>query len=94
LDRIADACDRFTPLVETEPPDGLILDMTGCLHLHGDEAGLIAAVEAAMRRWTGHLRLAVANTPEAARALARFQSVPAPDEAAALRRLPVAALEL
>jgi protein ImuB len=94
LERIADACDRFTPLVETEPPDGLILDVTGCLHLFGDEAGLITAVEAAMRRWASQLRLAMAATPEGARALARFQSAPARDEAAALRRLPVAALEL
>lgn len=94
LERIADACDRFTPLVETEPPDGLVLDMTGCLHLHASEADLIAAVEAAMRRWASRLRLAMAATPEGARALARFQSAPARDEAAALRRLPVAALEL
>ena len=47
-----------------------------------------------MRRWASHVRLAMAATPEGARALARFQSVPAADEAAALRRLPVAALEL
>lgn len=94
LERIADACDRFTPLVEAEPPDGLVLDMTGCLHLFDGESGLIAAVEAAMRRWASQLRLAMAATPEGARALARFQSAPAPDEAAALRRLPVAALEL
>lgn len=94
LERIADTCDRFTPLVEVEPSDGLVLDMTGCLHRYDDEAGLIAAVEAAMRRWASGLRLAMAATPEGARALARFQSVPAPDEAAALRRLPIAALEL
>jgi protein ImuB len=94
LERIADACDRFTPLVEAEPPDGLILDMTGCLHLFDGEAGLIIAVEAAMRRWASQLRLAMAATPEGARALARFQSAPARDEAAALRRLPITALEL
>jgi len=94
LERIADACDRFTPLVEAEPPDGLIFDMTGCLHLFDGEAQLIEAVEAAMRRWASGLRLATASTPEAARALARFQSVPARDEAGALRRLSVTALEL
>lgn len=94
LEHIANACDRFTPLVEVEPPDGLVLDMTGCLHLFEGEAGSIAAVQVAMRRWASGLRLAMAATPEGARALARFQSAPAPDEAAALRRLPVAALEL
>ncbi|MGC6401330.1 Y-family DNA polymerase [Sphingomonas sp. FW199] len=94
LERIADACDRFTPLVEAEPPDALVLDMTGCLHRHDGEAGLIADVSAAMRRWASGIRLAMAATPEGARALARFQSAPARDEAAALRRLPVSALEL
>jgi len=94
LERIADACDRFTPLVEAEPPDGLILDMTGGLHLFGGETALIAQVEARMRRWASHVHLAMAATPEGARALARFQTVPVADEAAALRRLPVAALEL
>lgn len=94
LERIADACDAFTPLVESEPPDSLVLDMTGTLHLFGGEVELIAQVEARMQRWVSHVRLAMAATPEAARALARFQIVPAPDEATALRRLPVAALEL
>jgi len=36
--------------------------------------------------------LALAGTPEAAQALARFQSLPAADESQAIRRLPVAAL--
>ncbi len=94
LERIADACDRFTPGVMAEPPDGLALDITGCAHLFGGEYGLMAEVEARMRRWTGHLRHALADTPEGARALARFQTVPAASEAAALRRLPVVALEL
>lgn len=94
LERIADACDRFTPGVMTEPPDGLALDITGCAHLFGGEYGLLAEVEARMRRWTGHLRHALADTPEGARALARFQTTPAASEGTALRRLPVAALEL
>lgn len=94
LERIADTCDRFTPRVATEPPDGLVLDITGCAHLFGDEYGLVAMVEQRMRRWTDHLRHALADTPEGARALARFQTAPAANEALALRRLSVAALEL
>ena len=94
LERIADACDRFTPGVMIEPPDGIALDITGCAHLFGGEYGLLDEVEARMRRWTDHLRHALADTPEGARALARFQTAPASSEAAALRRLPVAALEL
>src|SRR5215813_12262481 len=30
LAAIADWCDRYTPLVALDPPDGLTLDVTGC----------------------------------------------------------------
>src|SRR3546814_8687581 len=40
------------------------------------------------------LRHALGPTADAARALARYQTRPAPDEGQAIRRLPVAALEL
>lgn len=90
LERIADACDRFTPMVAIDD-DGLTLDITGCAPVEG-EAALAGSVEAWIARAGLHARQAVAATPEAAQALARFQTTPAPDEAAALRRLPVAAL--
>src|SRR5690606_21924742 len=32
LERIADGCDRWTPMVELDPPDGVTLDITGCAH--------------------------------------------------------------
>ncbi len=41
LNRIADWCDRFTPLVALDPPHGLFLDITGCAHLFGGEAALM-----------------------------------------------------
>lgn len=94
LERIAGACDRFTPRVASQPPDGLMLDITGCAHLFGGEYAMLDMVERRMRRWTNHLRHALADTPEGARALARFQAAPAASEALALRRLPVAALEM
>jgi len=94
LEAIGDACDRFSPIVALDPPSGVTIDMTGVAHLFGGEAGLVAAVEARMARWSDHLRHALAATPEAAQALARFQTAPAPSEGAALRRLPVAALGL
>ena len=42
LEAIADWCDRYTPLVGLDPPDGLTLDVTGCAHLFGGEAALAA----------------------------------------------------
>ncbi|HMP44823.1 MAG TPA: DNA polymerase Y family protein, partial [Sphingopyxis sp.] len=94
LDRLALGCTRYTPLVAIDAPDGLALDITGAAHLCGGEAALAADLEARIAGLGMTLRLALAGTPDAARALARHQALPAPDEAAAIRRLPVAALEL
>ncbi len=94
LERLADGCGRYTPMVAADAPDGLLLDITGCTHLHDGEAGLLGDVEQRVARLGLTMRHALASTPEAAHALARFQSVPAHDEAAAVRRLPVAALRL
>ncbi len=98
LERIAEACDRYTPMVAVNPPHSLILDVTGVPHLFGGEGGLKA--DAARRMAAAGLtaRLACAGTPEAALALARFHRGPplmdAASEEAAVRALPVAALDL
>ena len=42
LEAVADWCDRYTPLVGLDPPDGLLLDVTGCAHLFGGETALAA----------------------------------------------------
>lgn len=93
LERIADGCDRYTPLVQVDSPDGLTLDITGCTPL-AEEAALVEDLETRLTAHGLHLRVALAGTPEAAQALARFQTMPATDERAAVRRLPVAALAL
>ena len=94
LERLADLCIRYTPTVALDHPHGLILDTTGCDHLLGGEAALMADVAARFARLGMTITQAYAATPEGARALARWPSGPAQDEAAAIRRLPVAALEL
>lgn len=97
LDRLADGCDGVTPVVAVEPPDGITLDVTGCAHLLGGEARLRERLAARLGRQGVEVRAALAGTPDAARALARFgPPAPAPpgDEARALRTLPIAALEL
>src|SRR5262249_39181835 len=33
LDAIADGCQRYTPLVAVDPPDGVLLDIGGCARL-------------------------------------------------------------
>ena len=131
LERIADGCDRWTPMVALDPPDGVTLDITGCgegflvhhappfvpsevevrapstasakrpstsLGTNGggysNESTLAADIERRLTAAGLTLRLALADTPEAAQALARFQALPAADEALAIRRLPIAALRL
>lgn len=92
LGRIADACERYTPSTAVDAPDAVLLDMTGCAHLWGGEAGMIARIEEDFDAL--HVRCAPGSTPQAALALARHARGPAEDEADAVRRLPVGALRL
>jgi protein ImuB len=87
LIRLTGLCERFTPSVALDPPDGLLLDITGCAHLFGGEAGLRAKLRGRFSRLDLSVHDRVADTPDAARALARFG--PADNVAG----LPVAALE-
>ena len=96
LEGIADWCDRFTPLVSLDAPDGLFLDITGAAHLFGDETAMLTMV---MQRITDQgfaVRGAIAGTSLAARALAHFQSraiLPPGGEAQAIAPLSIAALD-
>lgn len=94
LDRLAEACGRYTPTVSLDAPDGLTLDITGCVHAFDTETRLATDVVTRMARRGVVVRHAFGDTPPVARALARFAGAPAPDEKGALRRLPVAALGL
>jgi protein ImuB len=94
LERLADGCFRYTPTVALDPPDGLILDTTGCDHLLGGESSLAADADHRLRRLGMTVRSTYAPTPEGAHALARHHGGPAKDELSAIHRLPVAALEL
>ncbi len=97
LARVLEDFDRFTPMIALDPPHGLMLDITGCAHLFGGETGLVEAVESRAGRIGLQVRAALADTPQAARALARFGPARLFTAQAArdsLRRLPVAALEM
>jgi len=102
LARLRDDFERFTPLLAIDPPHGMVLDVTGCAHLAGGEAPLAARVRQRARAAGLHVHCALAATPQAARALARFTLaagdaplvVPEGEDRAVTARLPVAALEL
>ena len=87
LDRLSRRCDDYTPSIQLDPPQGVVLDVTGCAHLHGGEDGLRDNLvgEIAAKGMTVHA--ALAGTVSAARALARYGE----DSVAAL---PIAAIEV
>ena len=72
LDWLADACDRYSPMVATDPPQGIVIDITGCSHMFGGEAGLAADLRRRFERLGLTPATALADTPDAALALASF----------------------
>ena len=63
---------KFSPWVADEAPDGLVIDLTGCAHLYGGEAALLGVIEADCADMGLSARIAIADTPGAAWALARY----------------------
>ena len=97
LAAIADWCDRYTPLVGLDPPDGLVLDVTGCAHLFGGEAAMCGDLTRRLAAQRYQARVAVSGTVGCAWAVARFSDatiVPSGDEREAVSPLPLAALRL
>lgn len=95
---------RYTPSVALyeghNGADGLFLDITGAAHLLGGEENLLRDLAMRLRTAGLPIRLAIAETPGAAWALAHFARKPnvillkKGAEAEALRALPVEALRL
>ena len=75
LEAIADWGDRYTPLVGLDPPDGLMLDITGCAHLFGGEAALARDLVARLARQGFQARAAIADTVGGAWAVARYGEI-------------------
>jgi len=63
---------RFSPWIAAEPPEGLVADLTGCAHLFGGEAALIAQVAQDCAGLGLTVRAGLADTLGGAWALARF----------------------
>ena len=99
LERLAAWCLRLSPLTAADPPDGVWIDATGCAHLHGGEVPLLDLLVGHLARQGLTGRAAIADTPGAAHALARFGGLPtvivAPGGTAdAIALLPVTALRI
>lgn len=103
LESLARWAVRFTPRVAIAGPDALFLDIGGCAHLFGGEHTLAYSLREGLDRLGLTSRMALAGTPGAAWALARYGKedpsvapvAARPEELReALANLPVAALRL
>ena len=97
LEAIADWCDRYTPLIGLDPPDGLMMDVSGCSHLFGDESKMRRDVVMRLAQQGFQARAGLADTPGGAWAVARYGDtplVPPGGHRDTLRPLPLAALRI
>lgn len=101
VERLADWCSHYTPWAAADSWTegfGLWLDVTGCAHLFGGEEALLAHLTKRLRRLGFSARAALADTPGAAWAWARYGAhhpcIPEKGQRDALAPLPVAALRL
>lgn len=102
LEKLAEWCGRYTPWTAVDESGGLWFDVSGCAHLFDGERALLHDLTARLGRLGLVAVAAVADTPGAAWAVARFAAagkdgfavVPEGGAARALAPLPVAGLRL
>ncbi len=91
-------CIRYTPIVATDLPNGLILNISGCTHLWGGERAYLKAIVFKLREMGYDVRVAIADTVGAAWAVARYGThspiVASGKQTDALMALPPTALRL
>ena len=76
LERLGLWALRYSPLVAVEPPDGLVLDVTGAAHLHGGEKSMLEDMVARLGQAGITARAAIADAQGAAHAFARAAQKP------------------
>jgi protein ImuB len=98
LQRIALRFIRYSPEVAVDPPDGILVNITGCSHLWGGEEAYYQEIVGRILAGGYHVRAAIADTPGAAWAFARHLKepaiVPPGDHRRLLPQLPPPALRL
>ena len=98
LKGLAEWCIRYTPAVAIDPPDGLILDVTGCAHLWGSEKEYLTGILKRLKHFGYEVHAAMADTIGTSSAVARYAQdsliVESGRQTAALLSLPSAALRL
>jgi protein ImuB len=90
---------HYSPTVAADPPDGLVIDATGCAHLFGGEAKMLVDLRDRLAKAGYSATAAIADSWGGAHALARYSRrsvfvVPPGALGQQLKDLPVAALRL
>jgi protein ImuB len=75
LKALGEWCIRYTPLTAIDPPDGLILDITGCSHLWGGEKTYLVEIARRLQDSGYDTRVSIADTIGAAWAISRFGKI-------------------
>lgn len=100
LQRLAAWAQRlYSPTVAADPPDGLVIDATGCTHLFGGEEKMLIDLRRRLAKAGYTATVAIADSWGGAHALARYSRrsvfvVPPGELGRQLKDLPVAALRL
>lgn len=98
LKGLGEWCIRFAPIVAVDPPDGLILDITGCTHLWAGEESYLKEIISRFQSKGYYVQAAISDTIGTAWAIAHFGKtksiIESGTEADALLSLPPAALRL
>ena len=98
LTGLAEWCLRYTPLIQLDPPDGLLLDVTGCTHLKGGEKAFLQEIVSHLKTAGYDVRPSIADTIGTAWGVARCTTsgliVPQGAHRNALMTLPPSALRL
>lgn len=93
---LAERCGMVSPWTAPDIPDGIWIDGSGCAHLFGGEAAMLALLRDKLAAQGFAVRVALATTPGAAWAWARFGHADTPilGDPGQLTPLPLAALRL
>ena len=98
LNRFAEWFIRYTPIVEVDSPDGLILDISGCAHLWNGEEQYLQTIIVRLNSFGFKVHAAIADTAGAAWAIAHygksFSIIPTGGQKTALAPLPAEALRI
>ncbi|MEQ8413630.1 MAG: DNA polymerase Y family protein [Imperialibacter sp.] len=76
LRRLGEWSIRYAPIVAIDPPDGLLLDASGCSHLWGGDANYVTDIEQKLETHGYRVRAAMADTIGAAWGIARYSRGP------------------